>query len=124
MMSDGMGLDTFVFTITLPPDPSYLEVFGPLAEQLSRYIGLPPEEASQAGGVLTRSVADRIRQLGADGGPVTITFERPHGAGAVTVDVVSADPQPAGPVPPGGPLATRADGRLRLRLSWQGRNGA
>jgi hypothetical protein len=92
-------VETFTFTIVLPPAPGARDVFETLSGQMARYIGLGPEEAGQAGGVLNRLVAERL----AAGVPVSVTFVRPHQHAPVRVEIAGAGPA--------------------LTLSWSARNG-
>jgi hypothetical protein len=110
-----MVLDAFVFTISLPADADVLGLFREVSGHMARYLGLPEEEARLARDVLARVVSGRIELLGAGADPIQVRFERPHTAGTVTVEVVSAA------VPGDQPAAdamTRDDGRSRIRLSW------
>jgi hypothetical protein len=115
-----MALDTFVFTVTLPPRPESVALFREISAHMSRYIGLGPAAAEEAGEVLNRLLADRIARVGEAGGPIRISFERPQEAETVSVEIATAD------VPGGGdPVASalvstrREGGVLRLRLTWE-----
>jgi hypothetical protein len=110
-------VETFTFAISFDGSPDALELFAALSGQMSRYIGLRPEEADQAGQVLNRLVADRLTRAG---GPVRVVFDRPHARAPVTVEIVSAAaPGDTDLVSDGGGVVVHTDGReSRLRLSW------
>jgi hypothetical protein len=114
-------VETFTFTIVLPPAPGAPELFAALSGQMARYIGLRAEEAGQAGGVLNRLVAERLGV----GGPVAVTFVRPHANAPVRVAI--AGPALAGDraaASAGGGVVLETDGReSTLTLSWAARNG-
>ena len=115
-------METFTFTIVVPAAPGAEELFRAVAEQMARYIGLAPEEAAQAGGVLNRLVAHRLARVGS---PLAVTFVRPHQTAPVRVEIASrALPDDHVGVTPGGGLVIETDGReSKLTLSWLPRNG-
>jgi hypothetical protein len=115
-----MVLDTFVFTISLPADADVLALFRDVSGQMARYLGLPEEEARQAREVLDRVVHGRVELLGAGAASIQVRFERPHTAGMVTVEVVSAAvPGDETSADTSSIAHTRADGQSRIRLSWR-----
>jgi hypothetical protein len=115
-------VETFTFTIVVPAAPGAKELFEALSEQMTRYIGLKPEEAAQAGGVLNRLVAHRLSRVGS---PLAITFVRPHEAAPVHVEIKSrALPDDHTGESPGGGIVVETNGReSKLTLSWSTRNG-
>jgi hypothetical protein len=115
-----MALDTFVFTISLPIDADSLALVREVSGYMAQYLGLPEEDARQAREMLDCLVADRLKQLPADAGPMRVSFGRPHAASTVIVDVLSAalpgDPRDAdeSAVAPAG-----EDGHSRIRMTWR-----
>jgi len=114
-------VETFTFTIEVPAAPGSEALFEALAEQMTRYIGLSAEEAGQAAGVLNRLVSHRIKRAG---GPVRVTFLRPHETAPVRVEIASrALPDDHTGATPGGGVVIETDGKeSRLTLSWSPRN--
>lgn len=114
-------METFTFTIEVPAAPGIEALLAALSEQMSRYIGLSREEAGQAAGVLSRLVTHRI---GRTGGPVRVTFVRPHETAPVRVEIASrALPDDHAGATPGGGVVIDTDGEeSRLTLSWSPRN--
>lgn len=113
-------METFTFAIAVPAAPWSQELFEAISEQVTRYIGLAPEEAAQAGGVLNRLVAHRLSRAGS---PVTVTFVRPREAAPVRVEIASrALPDDHTGESPGGGIVLATDGRTStLTLSWSPR---
>jgi hypothetical protein len=111
-----MALDTFVFSIVLPPGADSLPLFQEVSSQMSRYIGLPDDVSAQAGGVLNRLVAERLET----GAPVEIIFERPHVDAPITIDIVgpSLPGDAALAATAGATLVETDEARSRLRFSW------
>ena len=110
-------METFTFTIVVPAAAGSQDLFEALSAQMTRYIGLSPEEAAQAGAVLNRLVAHR---LGRAASPITVTFVRPHEAAPVRVEIASrALPDDHAGATPGGGVRIETDGQQsRLTLSW------
>jgi hypothetical protein len=112
---------SFRFTIALPPDAGYSGLFREVADQMSRYIGFADEQASQAGDLLARLVAERLERASETGETVTVTFERPAAGTPVTVEVsgpgLAMDAALAG-----GLVVEQGGGHTRLRLAFQPRD--
>jgi hypothetical protein len=113
-----MAVPTFRFTIALPPDAGFAGLFRDVANQMSRYIGLGEEEASQAGDLLARLVSERLRRASETGDPVIISFARPDRQGPVTVDV-DGPAVPSDQALAGGLVVEQHGDRTRLQLAWQ-----
>jgi hypothetical protein len=113
-------VEPFTFTIAVPAAPWSPELFEVISEQVARYIGLAPEEAAQAGGVLNRLVAHRLSRVGS---PIAVTFVRPHETEPVRVEIASrALPDDHTGESPGGGIVIATDGReTTLTLSWSPR---
>ena len=115
-----MASTTFEFTICIPCDDELLPLVHDVSGEMSRYVGLSESEARRAGDLVTRLVTDRVAALGANGGHISLRFERSSADDPVRIELTSpAVPNDEAWARKLGAMHHRDGSLSRLRLEWR-----